>query len=100
MADVASARSGHSEHQTGLAVDVSDITLDYDNFEKTKEFTWMKNNAYKYGFILRYPKAKFHITGFKYEPWHYRYVGNVVAQIIHSKNITLEEYEKELRNNS
>ncbi len=92
-ADMASARKGHSEHQTGLAVDVSNNTLDYDNFEDTKEFTWMINNSYKYGFILRYPKAKFHITGFKYEPWHYRYVGIATAKYIHDNNITLEEYK-------
>ena len=93
-ADLASARAGHSEHQTGLAVDVADISLDYDNFEKTKEFNWMKNNAHKYGFILRYPKAKFHITGFKYEPWHSRYVGVNIATYIYNSNITLEEYKK------
>ena len=93
-AETCSARPGHSEHQTGLAVDISDLTLDYDNFENTKEFIWMKNNSYKYGFILRYPKASFHITGFKYEPWHYRYVGIDVATYIHNHNITLEEYKK------
>ncbi len=93
-ADMASARAGHSEHQTGLAVDVSNSSLDYDNFENTKEFNWMKKNAYKYGFILRYPKAKFHITGFKYEPWHYRYVGINTAKYIYHNNITLEEYKK------
>lgn len=95
-ADMCSAKAGHSEHQTGLAIDVADISLDYDNFEKTKEFIWMIKNAHKYGFILRYPKGKFHITGFKYEPWHFRYVGNI-ATYIHKKNITIEEYllEKE-----
>ena len=93
-ADMASARAGHSEHQTGLAVDVADTSYDYDNFENTKEFDWMINNCYKYGFILRYPKAKFHITGFKYEPWHYRYVGIRNAYYIHKNNITLEEYKK------
>ena len=93
-ADIASARAGHSEHQTGLAVDVSDISLDYDNFENTKEFLWMKENSYKYGFILRYPKAKYDITGFKYEPWHYRYVGIKNAKYIYKNNITLEEYKK------
>ena len=94
-AELASARPGHSEHQTGLSVDVADLTLDYDNFESTKEFIWMINNSYKYGFILRYPKGKFHITGFKYEPWHFRYVGNI-AKYIHDNNITLEEYKKNL----
>lgn len=96
-ADMCSARAGHSEHQTGLAIDVADISLDYDNFESTKEFTWMINNAYKYGFILRYPKGKFHITGFKYEPWHFRYVGDI-AEYIFKNNLTLEEYEKKRTN--
>ena len=93
-ADMASARPGHSEHQTGLAIDIADLSLDYDNFENTKEFNWVKHNAHKYGFILRYPKSKFHITGFKYEPWHYRYVGVEVATYIYENNITLEEYTK------
>ncbi len=93
-ADMASARPGHSEHQTGLAVDIADSSLDYDNFENTKEFNWVKNNAHKYGFIMRYPKAKFHITGFKYEPWHYRYVGINIATYIYKNNLTLEEYKK------
>ena len=96
-ADMASARAGHSEHQTGLAVDVADLSLDYDNFENTKEFNWMKNNAHKYGFILRYPKASFHITGFKYEPWHYRYVGIEAATYIYENSITLEEYKLNTR---
>ena len=89
-----SAKPGHSEHQTGLAVDVEGENKDYDNFLDTKEFTWMKNNSYKYGFILRYPKGKEHITGFKFEPWHYRYVGIKIAKEIYEKNITLEEYLK------
>ena len=93
-ADMCSARAGHSEHQTGLAVDIADLSLDYDNFEYTKEFNWIKKNAHKYGFIMRYPKAKFHITGFKYEPWHYRYVGIDVATYIYENNLTLEEYKK------
>lgn len=94
-ADMCSARAGHSEHQTGLAVDIADISLDYDNFEKTKEFSWMKSNAHKYGFILRYPIGKFHITGFKYEPWHYRYVGIKASNYIYKNDITLEEYEEQ-----
>lgn len=91
-ADKCSARPGHSEHQTGLAVDVEGSNYDYDEFEHSKEFEWMKDNAYKYGFILRYPKGKEKITGFKYEPWHYRYVGIDTAKIIYKENITLEEY--------
>lgn len=89
-----SAKAGHSEHQTGLSVDVMGSNNDYDQFEKSKEFDWMKNNSYKYGFILRYPKGKEYITGFKYEPWHYRYVGKDIASIIYTEEITLEEYYK------
>lgn len=91
-ADKCSARPGHSEHQTGLAVDVEGSNHDYDEFENSKEFIWMKENAYKYGFILRYPKGKEKITGFKYEPWHYRYVGLDTAKTIQDENLTLEEY--------
>ena len=88
-ADTFSARAGTSEHQTGLATDVNSVS---DSFANTKEYKWLINNSYKYGFILRYPKGKEFITGYKYEPWHYRYVGKDVAKIIHEKNITYEEY--------
>ncbi len=88
----ASAKPGHSEHQTGLSIDVEGSNKDYDNFDKSKEFEWMKNNCYKYGFILRYPQGKEFITGFKYEPWHYRYVGINLATYITNNNLTLEEY--------
>lgn len=87
-----SAKAGHSEHQTGLAIDVEGSNFDYDLFSESKEFEWMKDNAHKYGFILRYPKGKEDITGFKYEPWHYRYVGKDIAKYIYEKNITFEEY--------
>lgn len=93
-ADQCSARPGHSEHQTGLSLDVMGSNQDYDEFEKSDEFEWMRDNAHLYGFIMRYPKGKEHITGFKYEPWHYRYVGVEVATYIHANNITLEEYLK------
>lgn len=89
-----SAPPGHSEHQTGLAVDVMGSNLDYDEFESSMEFPWMKENAHKYGFILRYPKGKEEITGFKYEPWHYRYVGVEAATYLYTNHLTLEEYEK------
>lgn len=92
-ARMCSAEAGASEHQTGLAVDIANYNLDYDNFDKTKEFDWVSNNCYKYGFILRYPKNKTHITKYKYEPWHYRYVGSI-AEFIYKNNITLEEYKK------
>ena len=91
-ADKYSARPGHSEHQTGLAVDVYNVTLPYTQFEETKEFTWMQENAYKYGFILRYPKDKTKQTGYQYESWHYRYVGSEIAEYIHKNNITYDEY--------
>ncbi len=97
-ADLASARPGHSEHQTGLAIDIMGSNEDYNKFEESVEFEWMKNNAHLYGFILRYPKGKENITGFKYEPWHYRYIGKKVATIIYNENITLEEYLKKLKN--
>jgi len=89
-----SARPGFSEHQTGLAVDVEGTNRDYDHFDEADEFEWMKNNAHKYGFILRYPKGKEKITKFKYEPWHYRYVGESIATYIYENNLTLEEYLK------
>lgn len=90
--DTYSARPGHSEHQTGLAVDVYNKVLPYTSFEQTDEFIWMKENAYKYGFILRYPKEKEKTTGYKYESWHYRYVGKEIAQYIQKENITYDEY--------
>ena len=88
-ADTFSARAGTSEHQTGLATDVNYVS---DSFAKTDSYKWLSKNSYKYGFILRYPKGKEYITGYKYEPWHYRYVGIDVAKIIYEKNITYEEY--------
>lgn len=63
----------------------------YD-FENTEEFDWIKNNAHKYGFILRYPEGKEYLTGYKYEPWHYRYVGVDVATYIYEEDIVFEEY--------
>ena len=94
-ADDDTARPGHSEHQTGLAIDVSSTKGgNMLSFENTASFTWMQNNAYKYGFILRYPKDKNSITGFMYESWHYRYVGVKVATDMHDNypNLTYEEY--------
>lgn len=91
-ADTYSARAGFSEHQTGLAVDIYNGDLPYTSFEETEEFEWMQENAYKYGFILRFPEDKTDITGYEYESWHYRYVGKEVAKYIHDNNSTLEEY--------
>lgn len=91
-ADTYSARPGFSEHQTGLAFDVYNGVLDYTNFDKTDEFKWMQDNAYKYGFILRFPDDKKNETGYMYESWHYRYVGKKIAKYIHENKISLEEY--------
>lgn len=87
-----SAKPGHSEHQTGLAIDVMGSNGDYNLFDETEEFNWMKEHAHEYGFILRYPKGKEKITGFKYEPWHYRYVGIDTATHLYLNKLTLEEY--------
>ena len=91
-ARLCSAKAGHSEHQTGLAVDIANKTLDYDNFDRTNEFKWVKDNAYKYGFILRYKKADEKITGIKYESWHFRYVGEEIAKYMKENEMTYEEY--------
>lgn len=86
------ARPGFSEHQTGLAFDILKLGVGTTSFDKTEEFTWLENNSYKYGFILRYPKDKENITGYDYESWHYRYVGVTAATKIHNENITFDEY--------
>ncbi|XMB85667.1 M15 family metallopeptidase [Mycoplasmatota bacterium WC44] len=87
------ARPGYSEHQIGLALDVStpDIGLT-EPLGEMPEGIWLRNNAYKYGFIIRYPQNKEHITKYIYEPWHLRYVGKYHAKKIHQKDLTLEEY--------
>lgn len=91
LADTYSARAGHSEHQTGLAVDINTASS-AKNFQSSKEYAWLIKNCKNYGFILRYPSGKTYITGYKYEPWHYRYVGVDAAKYIMDNNITYEEY--------
>lgn len=91
------ALPGASEHQTGLAVDFAiyeNGIYNDDIKEDDKEAIWLKDNAWKYGFILRYPKGKEDITGFNFEPWHYRFVGLVLALELYQTNQTLEEYKK------
>jgi len=88
-ANTFSALPGQSEHQTGLAFDVGEIS---DSFGDTNAGIWLKENAHRYGFIIRYLKGKESITGYKYEPWHIRYVGVNVATEIYSQGVTLEEY--------
>ena len=89
------ALPGASEHQTGLAVDFAyyeNGIYNDDVKEDDKEAIWLKENAWKYGFILRYPKGKEEITGFSFEPWHFRFVGLELAKELYVQNITLEEY--------
>lgn len=98
-ADMYSAKPGFSEHQTGLSVDLGGTTNPdcdvRDCFANTPEATWIANNAYKYGFIVRYLKDKQASTGYEYEPWHIRYVGKDLAKKIQAKHtVTLEEYFK------
>ncbi|MFV0255018.1 MAG: D-alanyl-D-alanine carboxypeptidase family protein [Erysipelotrichaceae bacterium] len=80
---------GYSEHQTGLAFDITDGSGDFAN---SKAYTWLKENCAEYGFILRYPHDKTDITGYSYEAWHWRYVGVTTAREIMSNNLTLDEY--------
>lgn len=89
------AKPGTSEHQTGLTMDISSRSNQFnlnEQFGSTKEGIWLANNAHKYGFILRYPKGKEDLTGYMYEPWHFRYVGIKVATEIYKNSWTLEEY--------
>ncbi len=90
-ADTYSARPGHSEHQLGEGMDLNIIE---EYCEDTKEFEWLQENAKDYGFILRYPKGMEDVTGYIYEPWHYRYVGTELANTLYNGGdwITLEEY--------
>ena len=97
-ADTFSSRPGYSDHQTGLALDFISLTdrnsdFDEEKFFHTVEGQWLYNNAYKYGFILRYPEGKEKITGYQYESWHYRYVGIDNALLVHNagSNMSLEE---------
>ncbi|MPN10438.1 putative carboxypeptidase YodJ [bioreactor metagenome] len=87
------AEPGSSEHESGLAFDLSTMNSG-DSFDTTKQFAWLSKHCWEYGFILRYPKGKEDITGLPYEPWHYRYVGVAAATAMHDKGITLEEYVK------
>ena len=90
-ADTYSARSGHSEHQTGLAFDLNSVS---SSFANTNEGKWIQDNCHLYGFIIRYPKGKEQITGYMYEPWHLRYVGKELAKNLYNNGdwISLEEY--------
>jgi D-alanyl-D-alanine carboxypeptidase len=101
-ADKYSARPGTSEHQTGLAMDITaesvNLQLD-DNFGKTKEGQWLAQNAHRFGFIIRYPEGMENITGYFFEPWHVRYLGVNLATNVYNSGLTLEEYFMSLENN-
>lgn len=86
-----SAQPGHSEHQTGLTVDINST---HTSFGNTPQAAWLRQHAHLFGFIERYPLQKEHITGYDYEPWHYRYVGIKAATYIIENKLTLEEYHE------
>ena len=96
QANASVAKPGYSEHQTGLAMDIEgQTTLGTglsEQFGESPEGIWVAQNCHKYGFIIRYPKGKSHITGYIYEPWHLRYVGVEAATEIYEMDITFEEY--------
>ena len=90
-----SARPGQSEHQTGLAMDVTSAEVDFqlvEAFAETPAGKWLDENAHAFGFIIRYPRGAEDITGYQYEPWHLRYVGPEHATVLYEAEITLEEY--------
>ncbi len=88
-ADKYSAQPGHSEHQTGLAMDISSLNQSYGD---TDEGKWLAKHCWEYGFLLRYPKGGEKITGYIYEPWHVRYLGKSTAKLVHDSGLTLEEF--------
>lgn len=92
IVDTYSARPGTSEHQTGLCCDMHNLPAADQAFANKEAYSWLKDNAWKFGFIERFPKGKESVTGYSFEPWHYRFVGRRAAYQIHSAGITLEEY--------
>ena len=92
VANYYSAKPGESEHHTGLSVDLFSITDNDYLSEDTAAYRWLEQNAHRFGFILRYRKDKSDITGYMFEPWHFRYVGRDAASIMYEQNLTLEEY--------
>lgn len=92
-ADSYAARPGFSEHQTGLAIDITSLEHKGQSaFSESEEYQWLKDNCWKYGFILRYPKDKEIITGYSNESWHFRYVGEKVAKKMKDEDLTFDEY--------
>jgi D-alanyl-D-alanine carboxypeptidase len=101
-ATVSIAKAGYSEHQLGTAIDITSLSINYDsasgNFHKTPESDWLKKNAYLYGFIQSYQLGKEDITGYKSEPWHYRYIGIENAKEIKDSDLTITEFLEKLQN--
>lgn len=94
-ADKFSAKPGQSEHQSGLSMDITCASMNFqldDTFFDKEEGKWVAENAHRFGFIIRYPKGKEDVTGYQYEPWHLRYVGKTLAKEIYDSKLTLEEY--------
>ncbi|MBQ1769851.1 MAG: M15 family metallopeptidase [Turicibacter sp.] len=94
-ADTYSARPGHSEHQTGLTIDITSDSVQgglTEAFGETEEGKWVKENAHRFGFIIRYPQDRVSETGYQYEPWHLRYVGSESATEIYNDHLILEDY--------
>ena len=92
-ADKIAARPGFSEHQTGLALDIFSIKSSAQaTFKDSDAYQWLKENSYKYGFILRYPENLENITGYNFESWHYRYVGKDLAKKVYESGLTYDEY--------
>ncbi len=94
-ANFLSAKAGQSEHQTGLAMDLTVPSLNYQlkyDFESTPEGKWVAENSWRFGFIVRYKKDKTQFTGYSFEPWHVRYVGTDLSKYLYEKDLTLEEY--------
>jgi D-alanyl-D-alanine carboxypeptidase len=99
-ADRVSAQAGQSEHQLGLALDLTSAGAGFilsENFGSLPEGKWLRENAHRYGFIIRYPEGKESVTGYAYEPWHIRYVGEEAATAIFQQGITLDEYMRSKR---
>lgn len=98
IVDTYSARPGTSEHQTGLCCDMHNLSSASQKFAEEEAYTWLINNCYKFGFVLRFPEGKDDITGYSFEPWHYRFVGRYHASEMHRLDMCLEEYINYLDN--
>ncbi len=92
IAEATVSSPGKNEHQSGLCADIHNCTSNSLSFKNSEAYNWLKENSWKFGFILRYPEDKTELTGVQFEPWHYRYVGRYHAGEMHERNLCLEEY--------